>query len=64
MARVFFAPHVQVWVIYHRTYVEILHSVIHQRRGGLGEAVAGRKVWGDLCREGRSYGSGATLRLP
>ena len=37
---------VQVWVIYHHTYVEILHSVIHQRRGGLGEAVSGRKGLG------------------
>ena len=28
------------------TYVEILHSVIQQRRGGLGEAVSGRKGLG------------------
>ena len=47
-ARVFFAPHVQVWVIYHHTYVEILHH-------SLGEAVSGRKVWGDLCREVPSF---------
>ena len=28
------------------TYVEILHSVIQERRGGLGEAVSGRKGLG------------------